>query len=98
MARFAFERVLERDPDLAHAHWMLGSTLLHLEEPRLARARYERACELAPQAAGNWADLARLDLELEDLDCAGVALDMALEQAPGDADLLQLQRDIQAAR
>ncbi len=98
MARFCFERCLERDPRDAQAHGMLGITLQEMVEPRLARAHLERSIELDPANPRYWVRLVNFELLQGEHAAAEVALWSALEIAPAEQELLDLQAQVEQAR
>jgi tetratricopeptide (TPR) repeat protein len=64
------ERVLALQPDSELAHLLLGSALLHRNEPARSLASFDRAAQLAPQQAATFAGRGYAHASLGNLDSA----------------------------
>jgi predicted Zn-dependent protease with MMP-like domain len=88
------------NPDVRAAY---GEALWAMGDLDDARAAYREAVRLAPDAAGLWADLARLHWELNDFDAAAQAVSrsLELEEFPEGLDLqcrlAERDRDLERA-
>jgi tetratricopeptide (TPR) repeat protein len=89
-AEQATRDAIERDPDRAEAHRLLGQILVRRRKPALAVSEFERAAELAPGAAGIDRELGLARFDAADFEGARVAIARALASAPDDS-LLHLR-------
>jgi Flp pilus assembly protein TadD len=89
-AEQAARDAIEREPDRADAHRLLGQILVRRRKPALAVAELERAAELAPQTPGLDRELGLARFDAGDFEGARVAIGRALASDPEDA-LLHLR-------
>jgi tetratricopeptide (TPR) repeat protein len=78
---------IERHPDSAEAHLVLGRILIGRTRFEAAERALSRAAELDPELPGVDRALGRVRFELEDCDGALDPLERALERDPDDAEL-----------
>lgn len=77
--------LLERRPDDARVHLLLGDVHAALNRAAEAEAAYRRAGDLAPESAQPWLGLAELARGSHRFDDAQACLERALVRAPHDA-------------
>jgi Flp pilus assembly protein TadD len=86
-ARRVYQKALQRDVDLAHAHANLGPLLMLFGETQAALAHCERAVALDAGSADAWMNLGHCLIELEQLDEAMQAYAQAHERDPNSSAL-----------
>ena len=76
----------------------VGLSAMQTTQELLAKERFERAAELAPQEPAVWANLGLLLLRQQDLDQAAAHLTRAADLAPDSADIQGLQALVESRR
>ncbi len=81
-ARTEIDECIERDPDLAECHELLGDALLQAEDEAGAARSFARAIELQPTQAASYSKLAELYLTFKRTNEAGVVLGEGIRLVP----------------
>ena len=83
-----YDSVLARAPDHAEALQLKGILLAQTGDPAAGLELLSRAAELAPESGPIRANLAKLRLDLGEIDAAVADYEAAVDLDPGNADLL----------
>ena len=83
-----YDSVLARAPDHAEALQLKGILLAQTGDPTAGLELLSRAAELAPESGPIQANLAKLRLDLGEIDAAVADYEAAVDLDPGNADLL----------
>jgi tetratricopeptide (TPR) repeat protein len=86
-AEKAARTAIEREPDSAQAHLVLGTILVRRTHFEDAESELSRAAEIDPDLPGVDRELGLVRFELDDFEGARVSLERAVEIAPEDFDL-----------
>lgn len=86
----AFSSAAALDASYAPTRWRLGLALYELERFDEARLAFQDAQALAPRDPSGAAGLARIALEMDDLETAGKLLETLIEEHPNDGYLSKL--------
>ena len=89
--------LLKEAPELAVGHALKGMHLARVNNPKGARASYERALELSPGMFEAISGLIYLDVTGRDMASAIKRLDAELVEQPANANLFALQRAVPAS-
>lgn len=90
-AEFVYEMGIEKYPDEAHLHRMLGWILSQKEQVDDAINQYQAVVKLDPESKSDWKQLANLYVKADRLDDAINAYDHVLKIDPNDAEARERQ-------